>query len=168
MKISDIRIGGQVTTETGRIGQVTSAHEDGAVYVRFGSDYPEPAQASVLEHFAPDACESCKQIVDSYQEGRRDEYREQREKIEAARLKAFWDGKAAGCKEAEAGQGKLNEAIEYWQTACHSARRDAAYWHEELDKLQNDALAYCKPLAEVAKIYIQISPAILAQIMREE
>jgi hypothetical protein len=114
MKISDIRIGGQVTTETGRIGQVTSAHEDGAVYVRFGSDYPEPARASDLEHFAPDACESCKQIVDSYQEGRRDEYREQREKIEAARLKAVWDG---------------------------------------------------KPLAEVAKIYIQISPAVLAHII---
>jgi hypothetical protein len=57
MDIKDVRIGGQVTTKTGRIGQVTSAHEDGAVYVRFGSDYPEPARASDLEHFAPDACE---------------------------------------------------------------------------------------------------------------
>jgi hypothetical protein len=62
----------------------------------------------------------------------------------------------------------MNGSLEYWQTQCHSARRDAAYWREELDKLQKEALAECKPLGEVAKIYIQISPSVLAQIMGEE
>jgi hypothetical protein len=62
---------------------------------------------------------------------------------------------------------KLNESIEYWQTACISARRDAAYWREELTKLQKDPLEDTAPISEVAKIYIQISPAVLAQIIAE-
>lgn len=47
---------------------------------------------------------------------------------------------------------KLEEALEYWQNACMSARRDAAYWQ------QKDIDREMKPLAEVAKCYKQVEP----------
>lgn len=75
----------------------------------------------------------------------------------------------------------MNKCCEYWKSECETARRsrdeweatayqsgrNAAYWREELTKLQNDALAECKPLAEVAKIYIQVSPDELDRILKE-
>ncbi|MCK9568934.1 hypothetical protein M0R72_08335 [Candidatus Pacearchaeota archaeon] len=94
------------------------------------------------------------------------------QKFEAIRLKAFWEGKAS-CHEQIAG---LLSSRDYWQASCGSARRDAAYWHEELEKLQKEALAetqhfYCddvvdcrilpfhlRPLSEVAKCYKQVAP----------
>ena len=46
----------------------------------------------------------------------------------------------------------LEEALEYWQNACMSARRDAAYWQ------QKDIDREMKPLSEVAKCYKQVKP----------
>lgn len=102
------------------------------------------------------------------------------QKIEAARLKAFWEGKAEGEKAADRKLGSMNESLEYWQTACMSSRRDATYWREELEKMQNEALAESrkqpincagdydtKPVSEVAKIRIQISPAVMDMILKE-
>jgi len=94
------------------------------------------------------------------------------QKLERTRLKAFWEGKAS-CHEQIAG---LLSSRDYWQASCGSARRDAAYWHEELEKLQKEALAetqhfYCddvvdcrilpfhlRPLSDVAKCYKQVAP----------
>jgi hypothetical protein len=52
----------------------------------------------------------------------------------------------------------IDKCCEYWKAACEEARRNAAYWREELEKLQNEALAECKPLSEVAKCYMQVAP----------
>jgi hypothetical protein len=52
----------------------------------------------------------------------------------------------------------IDKCCEYWKAACEEARRNATYWREELEKLQNEALAECKPLSEGAKCYIQVAP----------
>jgi hypothetical protein len=220
MKISDIRICGQVMTKTGRIGQVTSAHEDGAVYVRFGSnDYPEPAQASDLEHFAPEACElrvgdkvrvvgkvdSMWGWVDEMSDAIGKIYTVKEALGDRVRLNGIgyqWPtgsiervSACESCQKLQASVGRWEETADYYHTRLDESQkesrekiaelersrdsliknaamycRNAAYWREELDKLQKEALADCKPLDEVAKIYIQISPAVLAQIIagREE
>jgi hypothetical protein len=64
----------------------------------------------------------------------------------------------------------LRKDRDNWKAIAEAAARNAKYWREELSKLQKEALAECKPLGEVAKIYIQISPSVLAKIMadREE
>lgn len=64
-------------------------------------------------------------------------------------------------------QKKLDAAVEYWRAACEEARRNAAYWRDELEKLQKETLAECKPLGETAKIYIQVSPDELNKILKE-
>jgi hypothetical protein len=47
---------------------------------------------------------------------------------------------------------KLEEALEYWQNSCMSARRDADYWQRKcIDREM-------KPLSEVAKCYKQVEP----------
>jgi hypothetical protein len=79
----------------------------------------------------------------------------------------------------------MNESLEYWQTECVEARRNATYWREELTKLQKEALKSCdypephmagelkkfrwgflpggkweeiRPMPEVAKCYVQVAP----------
>lgn len=52
---------------------------------------------------------------------------------------------------------KLEEALEYWQNSCMSARRDADYWHDKLEKLQQEACALA-PIGQVAKCYKQVKP----------
>ena len=47
---------------------------------------------------------------------------------------------------------KLEEALEYWQNSCMSARRDADYWQRKYVDRE------MKPLAEVAKCYTQVEP----------
>ena len=47
---------------------------------------------------------------------------------------------------------KLEEALEYWQNSCMSARRDADYWQRKYVDRE------MKPLAEVAKCYKQVEP----------
>ena len=47
---------------------------------------------------------------------------------------------------------KLEEALEYWQNSCMSARQDADYWQQKYTDRE------MKPLAEVAKCYKQVEP----------
>ena len=155
MKISEIRIDGPVMTKTGRIGRVTAACDDGRVYVLFGSsDYPENMQASDLEPVS-DPCNGC-------------------QKLEATRLKA----------DVGNAMDVLRKDRDNWKATAHRYCRNAAYWREELNKLQKEALAEGglvdpghvfgdskehihpaihiedfrkRPLAEVAKIYVMPS-----------
>jgi len=53
MKISDIRIDGQVMTKTGRIGRVAGACDNGRVYVLFGSEkFPQNLSVCDIEPIA--------------------------------------------------------------------------------------------------------------------
>jgi len=52
------------------------------------------------------------------------------------------------------------------QVECAAWKRNAIYWREELEKLQNEVLER-KPLGEVAKIYIQVSPDELRRILEK-
>jgi len=67
-----------------------------------------------------DACESCQ--------------KEHRAELDQTRLKAFWEGKAAGCKES-------GEEIAELQVERDAWKRNAAYWRDGLDKLRKEALA---------------------------
>jgi len=129
MKISEIRIDGPVMTKTGRIGRVTAACDDGRVYVLFGSsDYPENMQASDLGPVS-DPCNGC-------------------QKLEATRLKA----------DVGNAMDVLRKDRDNWKATAHRYCRNAAYWREELEKLQKEALADSKPLSEVVKCYIRVEP----------
>jgi hypothetical protein len=61
----------------------------------------------------------------------------------------------------------LRKDRDNWKAVAQAAKRNSAYWREELTKLQKEALSECKPLGEVAKIYIQISPAVLASLVKD-
>lgn len=52
---------------------------------------------------------------------------------------------------------ELQRPRDAWKADAERLARNAQYWREELEKLQNEALE-CKPLGEVAKIYIQVEP----------
>jgi len=112
------------------------------------------------------------------------------QKPEATRLKAFWEGQAAA--NADVGNAmdvlrkdrdnwkqlaesrcdncqriaELRQSSDEWKATAQAATRNAFYWREELTKLQKEALAECKPLGEVAKIYIRVSPEELERILK--
>ena len=168
MKISEIRIDGRVMTKTGRIGRVTAACDDGRVYVLFGSsDYPENMQASDLGPVS-DPCTDCQKLADSFQAGKNLGFAE-------AELVHELE-KSAAPKTIELQSKKITELQkerDNWEATAQQHCRNAAYWREELEKLQKEALE-CKmlpiagmasviwsgkrPLSEVAKCYIQVAP----------
>lgn len=109
---------------------------------------------------------------------------------EKEKAKAFWEGWEAERIATESNISELQRAVELWREShlsdekywrrqltrmqkaldemtlkSNAAHRDAAYWHEEFTKLQKESLA---PISEVAKIYVRVSPDMLARIMREE
>lgn len=75
-----------------------------------------------------------------------------------------------GCQKLAELQSKIEELERSRDSLIASADkfcRNATYWREELTKLQKEALADSKPLAEAAKIYLQISPEVLNMILKE-
>jgi len=142
MDISEVTFGMRVRAVKGHIGTVDAIQGKNMARVSFGP-ISVPYKASELEPIGLDTCESC-------------------QKLEAARLKAFWEGKAAGCKESEEKISELQGERDAW-------KRNADYWRGELEKLQKEALAECnehihpaihiedfrkKPLSEVGKFYV--------------
>lgn len=98
-----------------------------------------------------DPCEGCQKLAESYREGRKDEWRDNRQRI-----------------------AELRRSRDEWEATAYRYCRNAAYWREELTKLQKEALAECdenhihpaihiedfrkRPLSEVAKCYIRVAP----------
>jgi len=153
MDIKKCQIGMKIRAPNGYEGKIVEIHKHGAVYVDFGPNMAHYCTfpASDLEPIVPDACASCemapvitsqcKQIADL------------QKSMEHEKLKSFWEGRAA--------ENTINcDAIAKLQQDLAEMTRIAAYWREELTKLQNEALADCdcKPLGEVAKIYVQVAP----------
>lgn len=62
---------------------------------------------------------------------------------------------------------EFQESRDNWKATAQQYCCNAAYWRGELEKLQQEALAEYRPLGDVAKIYVQVSPAVLAQIIAE-
>ena len=67
---------------------------------------------------------------------------------------------ATSCRKIE----ELQQDCKEWKATAQAATRNAFYWREELSKLQKESMDDTTPISEVAKIYVQISPAVLAQI----
>ena len=158
MDIKRCRIDMKVRTLAGHTGTIVEIDKDGMIRVDFGANnyHYVPFPAANVEPIAPDACESCQHIAE-----------EHRIAMGYKRLATERDEKITEL------QSKLGQKT----IAAAMYRRNAVYWREELTKLQKEALAEhihpaihiedFRPLGEVAKIYIQISPAVLAQIIAE-
>lgn len=132
MDIKDAHIGQWVRTIGGVTGKIAKIDESGYVTIGNANNTPPTDYVACIDNVSPvsDPCTDCQKIA------------------------------------------SMNKCCEYWKSECETARRsrdeweatayqsgrNAAYWREELTKLQNDALAECKPLAEVAKIYVKVSP----------
>jgi hypothetical protein len=186
-------------TKTGRIGRVTAVIDDGRTYVMFGSsEYPDKMFAHELEPVS-DSCHFAK--GDKVRATGKSLTFGDLVEGKIGKIDSLCTFNGVKCADVRWGSGRenvipliqltkcdtcgscqklssMNESLEYWRTACASARRDAAYWREELDKLQTEAMAECKtwqnlasiyyhqqvdachkvPLGEVAKIYVQVTP----------
>jgi hypothetical protein len=130
MKIEECHIRQQVRVPNGYEGKIVEIHSAGIVRVDCsprGYHYL-PFAASDIEPVS-DPCEGC-------------------QKLEQTRLKAFWEGRAAGDIVADKKIASIDESCGYWKAACEEARRNAAYWREELTKWQKEALVDSKPLCE--------------------
>jgi hypothetical protein len=88
------------------------------------------------------------------------------QKLDQTRLKAFWEGKAEGEHAADRKLEVMEQNRDAWKATAKQNCRNAFYWREELTKLQKEALAECKPLAEAVKIYIRVSPEELERILK--
>ena len=139
MDIKDVRIDMRVCTKEGYIGTVVGIQNKDVVIVSFGPR-SLPYLANQLEP-ETDACESCQKLQG---------------KLDRA-------GALIGSQMEEI--GKLSEARDHWVLDAIENRRNAAHWREELTKLQTEALADSRSFGEVAKIHIQISPAVLASLV---
>lgn len=133
MKIETVGINQNVRVPGGHVGRVVEISQNGQVRLDFGPNnfHYVPFFVGDIEPVS-DPCEGC-------------------QKLEAARLKAFWEGKAAG-------EMAADKKIAGLQKDLGDMARNAAYWRDELTKLQKEALADSKPLAEVAKCYIRVAP----------
>ncbi|MFA7164642.1 MAG: hypothetical protein WC124_02185 [Desulfoplanes sp.] len=157
MDIKKCRIGARVRVQGEQEGTIIEIYRNGIVRVDFGpNDYHYvPFHAANVGPIDPDVCVSCQQL--DFVRSERDEYlRSMIKERENARV-------------AQEKCNALQKALDEMTCKSNAANRNARYWREELTKLQTEALECDKvPLAEVAKIYIQISPAVLDQIVREE
>jgi len=166
-------------------GVITGIYDDCMIKMTNADQLGYTERAQYVEPIGSDVCESCQ--IQSKVAARDLEIVRLQAECEKEKLKAFWDGRKA---ERRASEEKMAE----WKTTAQEAYRNAAYWREELTKLQKEALTErdlkehgrivpngimgsempchffdeLKPLGEVAKIYIQISPAVLTQIMKGE
>ena len=192
MDIKKCRIDMMVRTKLGKTGKIKEITRDRAVIdLLDGSDYG--AAFNCIEPVS-DPCEGCQKLeqtrLKAFWEGRaaekeatenamnvlrkdRDNYKRLSKgrgeciavmwaDLEKEKLKAFQEGEKAADKKI----ASMDESCGYWKAACEEARRNAAYWREELEKLQKEALVDSKSLAEVAKIYIQVSPEVLDRILK--
>lgn len=171
MDIKDCRIDMMVKAPNGYDAKIVEIQKSGRVFVDFsprGYNYM-PFAASELTPVS-DPCADC-------------------QKLEAAKLKAFWEGQAAA--KADVGNAldvlrkdrdnwkqlaetrcdncqriiELRQDRDRWWHLSESYKRNATHWREELTKMQKEALE-CNPLGEVAKIYIQVSPDELRRILK--
>jgi hypothetical protein len=159
MKIETVGINQNVCAPGGHVGRVVEISQNGQVRLDFGPNnfHYVPFFVGDIEPVS-DPCQGC-------------------QKLESTRLKAFWEGRAAGDISADKKIASIDESCGYWKAACEEARRNATYWREELAKLQKEALAECatenseawrcaggyvyegdRPLSEVAKCYKQVAP----------
>jgi hypothetical protein len=159
-----VRVARKVTGPLGWVGEMTDAigktyavnrinSSDGSAHLD-GSRFTWPRAS--LDLVSVDECESCQKLQGKLNLAG-DMIKEQKEDIRIITMgRDAW--KADACQE----------------------NRNAAYWREELYKLQKEALADSKPpvnsagdygdrkpLGEVIKIYVQISPSVLAKIIAE-
>ncbi len=133
MDIKDCRIDMMVKAPNGYDAKIVEIQKSGRVFVDFsprGYNYMPFAASELTPVSNPctDPCRNCQRIA---------ELKEDRDNWKAA---------------AEAYSSLKDD----YRSRLAESRRNAAYWREELTKLQNDALAECKPLAEVAKIYVTV------------
>jgi hypothetical protein len=149
MNIRDARIGqrAKYREHEGEIIEVERANPSGYITIQEGNQMCYRDHAALFEPLAPDACESC-----------------QTHNSEIARLVGRITDMRAECDKQIA---VMKQSRDVWRAHAQRHSRNAFYWREELTKLQKEALADSKSLGEVAKIYIQISPAVLAQIIAE-
>jgi len=137
------------------MGRVVSLFSDGEMRICFGpgQDSYVLIRADRVEPIAPDACES-KRLYDKIN----------RQASEITRLVGRISDMRAECeKEKE----QLRRDRDHWWRLAEGYKRNAAYWREELDKLQKEALGDTAPLSDAAKIYIQVSPERLVKIIAE-
>jgi len=131
MKIEECRIRQKVRANSGRTGEIVKLDIGGAC-IRQDDGREFDANINCIEPVS-DPCEGCQKLAESYREGRKDEWRDNRQRI-----------------------AELRQIRDEWEVAAQQHYRNATYWREELEKLQKEALAECKPLGEAAKIYATI------------
>ena len=143
MEIEKCRIGMKVRLKEGDVATIDELYSNGAVRALDGIGVVVRRWASDLSP-ASDPCQE----------------------LEAVRLKAFWEGRAAERKDSEEKISQIVANREAWKATAKQHCRNATYWREELTKLQEEALAErkshincagdydTKQLSEVAKIYV--------------
>jgi len=149
MKIETVRINQNVYAPGGHVGRVVEISQNGQVHLDFGPNnfHYVPVFVGDIEPVS-DPCQSCEMapvITDQ-------------------------------CKQI----AELQKERDSWKATAHQYCRNATYWREELEKLQKEALADLKPihpaihiedfrkrpLSEVAKCYIRVSPEELERILK--
>lgn len=157
MDIRDCRIDLLVRTRAGRTGIIKEINNAGVVINLVGGG-EHGAAFNCIEPVS-DPCASCEMAATITSQCK--QIAELQKEIERARLKAFWEGKAACYDQISS----LIQSRDSWQADAMRYARNAHYWRDELYKLQKESLE-CKPLGEVAKIYIQVSPDELDRILK--
>ena len=142
MDVKNCKIDMKVRTIAGRIGKITTIHDNGAVHLLVdGEGHTVRQWARELEPVS-DPCQSCEMAVTI----------------------------TSQCKQIAELQKSRDDgwrARDVWRAKAGECYRNSAYWREELSKLQKETLTECQPLGEAAKIYIQISPEVLERILKE-
>ena len=147
MKIETVGINQNVCAPGGHVGRVVEISQNGQVHLDFGPNN---------FHYAPffvgdltpvsDPCQECEMAAT---------ITSQCEQI--AELQGKLDKAYTRFGEQDLELARTSAERDNWEATAAMHCRNETYWREELTKLQKEALAECKSLGEVAKIYVMPS-----------